>query len=433
MKSALVLGAGIAGLTAAYELQRAGWQVTVLEREARVGGRMSSDKIAGFVMDRGAQFLSSEYSVIRSLLVRTGLESDLQATEPYLAVVRAGRLRCLRVDRPLDAALSGLLSWRALGRLARMSWRWRTPLMERSLSDYSTWADCDDENARTWVERELGQEVHDYLTEPTLQGLYFQSPAQNSRALALMVHGFAVRRARTLSLTGGLGRLPEALAQELTVHTQCPVEHLDWNEDGVRVRAGGREWRADYAVLAVPAPAAQKLYAGQNEDERALLATPYSAALNIALRLDAGFVLPRALQKVYGVLLPASERHGLAAIAIEGNKCSDRAREGHLLHLMPTGEMAAHWLLLDDGAVLAATLPELERYLPGVATHLIGHSLYRWPWAEPFSPVGRAARLQRYRAMPPGPILLAGDYMAAPYTEGAAEAGHWTAQRLLAG
>lgn len=61
--TAVVVGAGIAGLTAAYQLSKCGFDVTVLEASDRVGGRMTTDRCSGYVIDRGSQFLSDGYSV----------------------------------------------------------------------------------------------------------------------------------------------------------------------------------------------------------------------------------------------------------------------------------------------------------------------------------------------------------------------------------
>lgn len=52
----IVIGAGIAGLTAAYYLWKQGMDVEVLESSSRVGGRMTSDTSEGYTIDRGAHF-----------------------------------------------------------------------------------------------------------------------------------------------------------------------------------------------------------------------------------------------------------------------------------------------------------------------------------------------------------------------------------------
>jgi renalase len=62
MPSCIVIGAGIAGITAARYLQDAGWEVTVLDKGRGVGGRMATRRIENAVFDHGAQFFSAKDS-----------------------------------------------------------------------------------------------------------------------------------------------------------------------------------------------------------------------------------------------------------------------------------------------------------------------------------------------------------------------------------
>ena len=59
----VVIGAGLAGLSAALTLQDSGAQVTVLESSDRAGGRIASDLIDGFILDRGFQLINTNYTI----------------------------------------------------------------------------------------------------------------------------------------------------------------------------------------------------------------------------------------------------------------------------------------------------------------------------------------------------------------------------------
>ena len=61
MASIVVVGGGVAGLTCAWRLRRAGHEVEVLERQAVAGGRMRTEACGEFRLDRGAQFITSGY------------------------------------------------------------------------------------------------------------------------------------------------------------------------------------------------------------------------------------------------------------------------------------------------------------------------------------------------------------------------------------
>ena len=73
----VVIGAGLAGLSAALTLQEAGADVTVLDASDRVGGRVGSDLIDGFILDRGFQLINMNYPEIKRLDISGELDFKL--------------------------------------------------------------------------------------------------------------------------------------------------------------------------------------------------------------------------------------------------------------------------------------------------------------------------------------------------------------------
>lgn len=70
----LIVGAGLAGLNAAIYLEAAGIDVTVIESSDRVGGRVTSDVIDGFICDRGFQLINAQYPALQELNVLKELD-----------------------------------------------------------------------------------------------------------------------------------------------------------------------------------------------------------------------------------------------------------------------------------------------------------------------------------------------------------------------
>lgn len=76
-----VIGAGIAGLSAAWFLKQGGHQVRVFERNYKPGGRMNSRRKAGLVMDHGDRFISENSPVLQELIVDCGLHGEVEPIE----------------------------------------------------------------------------------------------------------------------------------------------------------------------------------------------------------------------------------------------------------------------------------------------------------------------------------------------------------------
>ena len=92
----IIVGAGLAGLACAREMVRAGRRVIVLEAADRVGGRVATDEVDGFRIDRGFQVYNDAYPEGRRQLDLEGLE--VGCFEPGALVAEQGRLR--RVSDP---------------------------------------------------------------------------------------------------------------------------------------------------------------------------------------------------------------------------------------------------------------------------------------------------------------------------------------------
>lgn len=86
-KEIVVIGAGLAGLSAALTLQSAGCKVSILEASDRPGGRVASDHIDGFILDRGFQLINAKYPELQRLNALSGIRfhSAERAVEVSLA------------------------------------------------------------------------------------------------------------------------------------------------------------------------------------------------------------------------------------------------------------------------------------------------------------------------------------------------------------
>ncbi|MCZ2134141.1 MAG: FAD-dependent oxidoreductase [Burkholderiales bacterium] len=431
MKKVIVIGAGIAGLTAAWRLKKEGFNVTVLESERRPGGRIRSLDFHGHRIECGAQFPSSGYRYIPSLLKETGLGSRVHRLSPLTAFQRGDRLHRVHARRAWSLFSNGLLSGAEALRLARggAGFAWRS----RGI-DPSCYASChafDDAEAESWCRHQLGPIAASHVIEPMVHGLYFHRLTGTSKALIAAMMAFA--GSGTLAIAGGWQALPEAMAAQLDVRYGATVECVEEVPGGIRARVNGEHLHGDAAVLAVPAHVACSILAVPTAIEQRLLAVEYAATIHIALGLSPMWCLPERLRGVYGCLFAPAEGGRIAALTFErGRGLTDGA--GEVVSIMLGHEAAICAIAQPDDTIVREVVAELSAWLPGICGAIVSTHVQRWPAAEPLSLVGRAKAIAQYRATLPDSrrILLAGDYLGSPWTDGAAETGTWAARRLLA-
>src|ERR1039457_5882914 len=106
-RDVIVVGAGVSGLVAAVELQRRGLSVHVVEASNDIGGRVRTDKVDGFLLDRGFQVLLTAYPEARRCLNFEAL--DLREFEPGAIVRQNGRFHTISdpIRRPRNVLPSG--------------------------------------------------------------------------------------------------------------------------------------------------------------------------------------------------------------------------------------------------------------------------------------------------------------------------------------
>jgi protoporphyrinogen/coproporphyrinogen III oxidase len=97
-----VIGAGIAGLTAAHRLKQAGLRPVIFEASDRPGGRMHSIRCGEFVFDLGTIGLLGGSQILPELVAAAGLSEQFAQAEPMtIGIIRNGKARHLDTAHPL--------------------------------------------------------------------------------------------------------------------------------------------------------------------------------------------------------------------------------------------------------------------------------------------------------------------------------------------
>lgn len=443
-----VVGGGISGLAAAYELQRRGLRVRLLEASARPGGVIQTDRIDGWVIDGGPDALLVQKPAGVALCRALGLGDRLVETRlPRTAyVLRDGRLRPI----PEGSFLGFPIRFPALARSSLFTWGAKLRMASEILVPR---ADGDDESIASFVRRRFGEEAADYLAEPLLAGIHAGDAERLSmRALfprlldAERQSGSVLRSLRSLhvapsprgafvSLPGGIGELVDALAATLhpdTIVRNAHVTDIERRGGYIVHWAAGRE-NARAVVLAVPAYAAGALLPGFDTSLAALCdAIPYASTATVAL----GFRREQIHHPLAGsgFVVPRVERSPLLAATWVTSKWPGRAPEGFaLLRGFLGGGRDPRRIERSDDELIEAARAALSDTLEIEGDPVLAR-IYRFPRQSPQYEVGhlqRVAAIEQRLSSVPGLFLAGSGFRAIGIPDCIAD-GQDTAARVAA-
>jgi len=257
--SVIVVGGGVSGLAAARRLQAFGMPATVLEASDAVGGRMRTDVIDGYRLDRGFQLYNPAYPEGQRLL-----DHDALDLRPFVAGARVvlrpkGRRHVARVADPRREP-----SWAVPSLLARLgsplstarfvgyaaSRAVRSPASLRAEPDVT----AEEALRRAGADRTLMER----LLRPFLAGVFLEADLTTSRRfLDLVLRSFVKGTPAVPAL--GMQRIPEQLAAGLDVRLETPVASVTAREV---VLADGTTLEADAVIVAADPLTAQRLLPG---------------------------------------------------------------------------------------------------------------------------------------------------------------------------
>ena len=425
--SVIIVGAGITGLAAAYELTVRGVPFTTLEASDRAGGLILTEKVDGFTIEAGPDSMLAQKPAGLELCEELGLGSRLITTNPprRAFVLLNGRLHPL----PRRSVLGIPTTWRGIASYDLLPWRARARLAMEPLA-WRRKAATDDESVATFFRRHFGSTAARLIAEPLLGGIHAGSIEELSirslfpRLADAESRGSSVMRAlrRTRqgtgegmfrSLSSGMGEIVAAIERRLppgSLRFNRRVTGLLRHQNEWRVRCEQESFVARAVVLAVPAPVASQMLRPLDAEAAQLCGeVPYVSTASIALAwprseiahelAGSGFVVAR---------VPGAPR--ITACTWVSSKWSNRAPAGWaLLRAFVGGAHDPGAVSLSDDDLVQTAISDVSRVL-GIATAPRLARIYRWLNAGAQHTVGhldRIARLEERLRAHPG-IVVAG-------------------------
>jgi monoamine oxidase len=225
----LIIGAGIAGLTAARALTHSGLTVTILEARDRIGGRIFTQHVAGQSIELGAEFLHGRPPELWSLID----EADLTADE------RGGAQFCFEDHRLSECSGSLGRAFHLLEGLEDLTGP------DQTFANYIAQQQAPPEEREAITSYVEGFNAADHR-EISALSLGVQQKAEES-----------IEGDRAFHLSGGYDQLPQFLAKQIrerkgTLHLNTPVRELRWQHNHVEAITEDARFTATKAIITLP-------------------------------------------------------------------------------------------------------------------------------------------------------------------------------------
>jgi|TARA_B110000116_G_scaffold44517_1_gene36860 phytoene dehydrogenase-like protein len=403
----LVVGAGLAGLSCARLLSLSGINVHVVEASSSVGGRVKTDEIDGFLLDRGFQVLLTSYSELQNQI-------DLKKLD--LRNFKSGGLIWSKdqfhlITDPLKHPSDLFQTMKA--KVGTLADKLKTAKLKSRLLMSSPDNCFNNPDSSTQDELEslnFSNEFIEGFFRPFLGGVYLEKSLNTSSSL-FKYYFRCFASGDTAIPAKGIQRLPELFAEDLEGRITLGTSVIDILEGKVLVK-GGSSLQAREVVLAVDGPSSTKL-TGSSVSQFKSATTAY-------------FSTHRA-PSTEPVLILDGENHGpVNHLSVISNVCPDYAPEG--MHLVSVSGVGIDASEVDEFPKKA--LEQLREWFgPSVESwsHL---RTYFIPYALPEHPAGSLPELDTLR-LRRNNLIQIGDYTTFGSIQGALLSGRKAAELIL--
>ena len=421
-----IIGGGIAGLSAAYyatkqaKEQNIPLELTLLEADSRWGGKITTDRVDGFVIEGGPDTFLATKPWAMALCKELGLGERLHGTNP-------DQKNTYVLHKDELVSLPDGLAMMIPGKVMPMlTTRLLNPLQKLRIGlDFilPTRKGDEDESLGNFITRRMGRATYENLIEPLMSGIYAGDGDQLSLAStfpylrdfehkygSLARGAMKMYRARVKSQkntgsrsvfrtpTTGLAEIVEALVKYLeesgaTLQLNTPVSRITHHASTYQVELDdGTTLETDALVLATPAYVTGQLLGSLFPELGSVLKSiPYvsTATVSLAYKADA---LPRALDG-YGYVIPRREGRKALACTWTSTKFPHRAPAGHALVRVFVGRAGQEDdIVWDDEKLLEIAREELELTL-GITAEPLVSRVFIWEKAMPQYNLGHPEKL----------------------------------------
>jgi protoporphyrinogen/coproporphyrinogen III oxidase len=440
MGKTVIIGGGTSGLAAAYTLQKAGVECTVLEKRDFSGGRIAGAERDGFILDLGAQFFFRRYPTTYDLMRQLGIYDQLVKWMSPIGILRDGTVHVVspKIKDNLRHPTSALRFDAVSSRGKRMGMKMGLDLLRMGkkldFDDPLKAIELDNISVADYALRHWGEEILEYAIQPVDSALTLGVPEDISAAYGLALLWYGIRGLRTT--TKGIGYLAKRLAEDvkdLNLNTEVTRIVLEGTKvKGVEIKNGSKTefMEADNVICGALAHQAAGLLPDlPSKMTDTLTSIKYSACTHVMIATKG-----KVLGDVYGVATPRREGLGMVGFTDSAHKAPTYAPPNtSLINVFTYGDIAREMLEWSDEKVQEHVIRELQTVVPQFPDEPIFCEIFRWPEAVCLSSPGQITSVQKLKvAMREfNGLELVGEYFGMPSVEAALNSGVKASQKII--
>jgi phytoene dehydrogenase-like protein len=439
----VVIGAGCAGLSAAYTLRKQGVDVLVLEAGGVAGGRCRTEWIDGYEVYAGAVGTEPQWQTTFQYIQELGLQDRVkQSNKLRIAFDCNGGLRTVYMGGGLKDMVRTLpenirffftgFPKRTYPQLLK-AFRALSPYMKHvdtTNHDFSALAEISGTSTKDFLVQHGAPLAHEWMFYPYMTMMVLERPSEISIAHPISL--FSLMKGQC-SLDGGLGTITAGLYEKVKdcVRLDTPVTRVVI-EDGavVGVETPDGMFAADQVICAVDAVVAQDIIPDLPEAMRAPLATcRYSSTYYYQFGLDEPLIDWKDTP-AYVVLQPASNTSRLCLVSL-----GSQSKEKPVVTVATKGWCDEELCAMGDDERRRTIIREIQRFAPSFPDEPRLTKYYRWDRAINTEPPGQYVAVQdllKNHMRDVKGLYLAGEYLfLIACTEGALATGKQAAEAVL--
>lgn len=394
-----IIGAGFAGLAAAYELTRAGVSVRIYEAEDQVAGLAAAFETGGERLDRFYHHWFTNDRAVMGLIEELGLMGEVEINPTNTGLYFANTI--YRLSSPMDLLRFAPLPFHDRIRLGLLA------LRARQVRD---WRALEEVTAADWLRRLGGRRVFEVVWEPLLTGKFGPYAEEISAVWfwnKLKLRGGSRGKAgeeRLAYFRGGFVRLAEAVAETVgraggEIALAHPVDAVTPEGEGWRL-SGPWGSAAAKRVIATPAlPLLADMVRGWAPPETVAKLERIHYLANVCLVLE----LDRPLSETYWLNVNDPSFPFVGVIEHTNFERAESYGGHHIVYLSKYLPHTDALYAMDADEMLEFALPHIQRMFPAFEPGSVRrHHLWRARWAQPVVERGYSAMIPDEDALGPG-------------------------------